>query len=124
MGQWAFEVLSPALVAQGLTQRDQFNNDEVGLAEALVREVIQNSTDATSGGPVKVRFALREFGARDAATLRGVFEGLRPHLSACHVDMEALDTASARLLIIEDFGTKGLTGDPGMHDDDNFDRFF
>jgi hypothetical protein len=27
-------------------QQDQFNNDEVALAEALVRETIQNSTDA------------------------------------------------------------------------------
>jgi hypothetical protein len=56
--------------------------------------------------------------------LREIFEGLRPHLSACNVDVSALEKPAARLLVIEDFGTRGLTGDPASLDDDNFDRFF
>jgi hypothetical protein len=110
-----------ALVEHGLTQRDQFNNDDVDLAEALVREVIQNSTDAAAGTvPVKVRFAIRELGHPEAASLRGLFDGLRPHLAACRIDPASLDHERARVLVIEDFGTKGLTA----RDKNNFDRFW
>ena len=125
MADWEFEQLSPALVEHGLTQRDQFNNDEVELAEALVREVIQNSTDAVNvTTAVKVRFALRELDSSEAASLRALFEKLRPHLKSCEIDAGAIDRQSARVLVIEDFGTKGLTGDPARKDKDNFDRFW
>ncbi|MEQ1932766.1 MAG: hypothetical protein ABL962_02645 [Fimbriimonadaceae bacterium] len=125
MPEWKFEVLPPALVEHGLTQRDQFNNDEVTLAQALVREVIQNSTDAYSSAvPVKVRFALKELDLAATTTLRGFFTGLRPHLEACGVDPEPIGRSRARVLVIEDFGTKGLTGNPAARDNDNFDRFW
>jgi hypothetical protein len=125
MADWEFEKLPLALVEQGLTQRDQFNNDDVDLAEALVREVIQNSTDAASNtAPVKVRFALRESGDPDTQGLHEFFTGLRPHLEACGIDGAPLDRTGARILVMEDFATKGLTGDPAERDDDNFDRFW
>ncbi len=125
MPKWEFEALPPALVEQGLTQRDQFNNDDVELAEALVREVIQNSTDAAAGsGAVKVRFAIRDLDLADAVRLRAYFSELRRHLASCGIDAAPLDRSSARVLVIEDFGTKGLTGDPAARDNDNFDRFW
>ena len=49
MGQWAFNEANPSSVWTNPNQGDQFNNDDVGLGEALVREVIQNSTDAGEG---------------------------------------------------------------------------
>ena len=48
-GNWEFNKADPSSVRVEVTQRDQFNNDDVGLAEALVREVIQNSSDAGEG---------------------------------------------------------------------------
>ena len=62
MPDWNFEEREPRYIEQELTQRDQFNNDEVSLAEAIVREVIQNSADAAldatlDAAPVKVRSA-------------------------------------------------------------------
>ena len=57
--EWYFRDISDDPSEKELTQQDQFNNDEVVLAEALVRETIQNSTDASAnGGQVRVRFAL------------------------------------------------------------------
>ncbi len=57
--EWYFRDISDDPSEKELTQQDQFNNDEVALAEALVRETIQNSTDASAnGGQVRVRFAL------------------------------------------------------------------
>ena len=43
---WYFRDISDDPSEKELTQQDQFNNDEVALAEAIVRETIQNSTDA------------------------------------------------------------------------------
>ena len=46
--EWFFRDISDDPSEKELTQQDQFNNDEVALAEALVRETIQNSTDASA----------------------------------------------------------------------------
>ena len=55
MGHWEFDTIKPSSVRMEVTQADQLNNDEVSLAEALVRESIQNSSDAFNGeGLVKV----------------------------------------------------------------------
>ena len=126
MAKWQFEELPAALVEQDPTQRDQFNNDEVGLAEALVREVIQNSTDApvSDGNQVKVRFSIRELAGEDAIILREMFADLRPHLSACEMSVASLDAPEATVLAIEDFGTKGLTGRTDALDNDNFRNFW
>lgn len=125
MGKWQFEEVPATLVEQDPTQRDQFNNDEVGLAEALVREVIQNSTDAASGSaPVKVSFSVRQLDPNASADLRGRFDSLRPHLQVCGVRLEPLSSVAAKILLIEDFGTKGLTGEIGKLDNDNFRNFW
>jgi hypothetical protein len=52
---WYFRDISDDPSEKELTQQDQFNNDEVVLAEALVRETIQNSTDARLADDVTVR---------------------------------------------------------------------
>lgn len=125
MGNWSFDVLQPSLVEQELTQRDQFNNDEVGLSEALVREVIQNSTDAAvNGETVRVSFRLHSLSDEDAPQLSGLFKTLRPHLEACGISTAPLNAPSPRLLVIEDFNTRGLTGNPTELDDDNFRNFW
>jgi hypothetical protein len=52
---WYFRDISDDPSEKELTQQDQFNNDEVVLAEALVRETIQNSTDARLADDAPVR---------------------------------------------------------------------
>jgi hypothetical protein len=66
--RWFFRDISDDPSEKELTQQDQFNNDEVALAEALVRETIQNSTDAPaagSAGPVQVRFSIVDLGSSE-----------------------------------------------------------
>jgi hypothetical protein len=123
--KWQFDEVKKSQVDQDPTQRDQFNNDEVGLAEALVREVIQNSTDAASGpDEVKVTFAVKTLDAAATQTLRKIFESLRPHLAECGVNLAPLALANAKILLIEDFGTRGLTGRTDDLDNDNFRNFW
>jgi hypothetical protein len=89
------------------------------LADALVRESIQNSLDARaprSRTPVRVRFRFATgTGALDADAVREYFDGLDSHLHAAAKAMHAnLPHADEKVpcLVIEDFGTRGLTGDP------------
>lgn len=125
MSRWNFEERDPRYVEQELTQRDQFNNDEVTLAEAIVREVIQNSADAAlDASAVKVRFGIKEVSATDLSQFRGEFAALRPHLMACNIPAWEIDEKKPRVLVVEDFSTKGLTGDPGSLDGGNFHNFW
>jgi hypothetical protein len=81
------------------------------LADALVREAIQNSLDARKGSArvhVRFRIATGEHaltGERAAVYLRGLGEHLPPG---------SADLGGAMpFLVVEDSGTRGLTGDPG-----------
>ncbi|HEY4640157.1 MAG TPA: hypothetical protein VII75_02350 [Thermoanaerobaculia bacterium] len=89
------------------------------LADALVRESIQNSLDARiprSRSPVRVRF--RFASGRHALhpeALREYFDGLEPHLHAVAKTIHSVlpkGGEAVPFLVIEDFGTRGLTGDP------------
>jgi hypothetical protein len=88
------------------------------LADALVREAIQNSLDARRGhSRVRVRF---RFAVDDQALAPEVaakyLHGLEPHLDAVAPHLQsALPDLSGPMpfLLIEDSGTRGLTGDPG-----------
>ena len=125
MGHWEFNDIDPYSVRVELTQRDQLNNDDVGIAEALVREVIQNSSDAGSGeGPVKVRFAIKTTTPAEQNGFLSHLAGLFPHLAACTVDTSILNENPMRILTIEDFNTKGLTGSFEALDRGNFDNFW
>lgn len=125
MANWVFEERDPRYVEQEVSQRDQFNNDEVKLAEAIVREVIQNSTDASAGiDPVKVKFLLREVASADATAFRNLFSTLRPHLKQCDIDDSLIDSKPPRVLLIEDFNTRGLTGAIDSDDGGNFYSFW
>jgi hypothetical protein len=123
---WYFRDISDDPSEKELTQQDQFNNDEVVLAEALVRETIQNSTDArlSETVPVRVRFTI---GTADTSGSQRFFatllEGLSPHLDACDIPVPSVSDP-ARFLTIEDFGTTGLKGAVGSKDDGQFCGFW
>lgn len=89
------------------------------LADALVRESIQNSLDARvprSRAPVRVRFRFAAgASALYAEAVRGYFGGLDEHLHAASKTMHTIlprHDENVPCLVIEDFGTRGLTGDP------------
>lgn len=89
------------------------------LADALVREAIQNSLDARRGrASVRVRF---RFGvgtdALPAEGARQYFGELRQHLDVVSSSIHSIipsDAEPVPFLLVEDFGTRGLTGDPGV----------
>lgn len=109
---WSFNKADPSDVEIEITQRDQFINEEVGLNQSLVREVIQNSLDARAGKePVNVCFSIQnlsEIGDHAVEMLRDNIKPLRPHFKACNVPIPSEKTS--RVLVIQDFSTKGLTG--------------
>ncbi len=88
------------------------------LADALVRESIQNSLDARRGrSRVRVRF---RFAVDDQAlppqVAANYLRGLQPHLDsvAPHLQSTLPELPGPMpFLHIEDSGTRGLTGDPG-----------
>lgn len=132
--QWRFRKMMPAEINQDPVQGEFFTSTS-DLAERLVRESIQNSVDAALGdGPVRVRFAFSGHdGALPADRAAPYLDGLKPHLEAValsdddaapaeadHEDEDAAiygayDLIDQQLpmtfLVVEDLGTKGLTGD-------------
>ena len=119
--------IRPDEVEQEITQRDQFNTDEAGLLETLMREPHQNSLDGrstTSPGPVRTRVQLCDAREEDSAYWSGLLSALEPHLKACSVEYNPRDLSRPRLLIIEDFGTTGLLGAWNQKDNQNFSDFW
>lgn len=125
--QLKFRLLSAGEMERPPTQRDQFNNDDVGLAEALVREALQNSLDARWGdGLVHVRFDLFDLDRGDTSEFLEFLDidRLRDHLAAAEMLPGDLDRTRIRLLIIEDFGTTGLQGSTEEMDKQAFSDFW
>jgi hypothetical protein len=127
--KWSFRKMGRGEMNVDPIQREFFTTEalEGGLTEALVREAIQNSLDAAQDGrKVRVRFWLS--GAGHAAPHREVgrfFEGLREHLPAKGSGLRHIpaEDAAVPYLVIEDFETTGLRGDPKQEQDvDNGQR--
>jgi hypothetical protein len=123
---WYFRDISDDPSEKELTQQDQFNNDEVALAEALVRETIQNSTDARAEPNlhVIVRFLIVRVNSEEHQHFfRATIGDLAPHLAAC--DYWVPNTIDPlQLLVVEDFGTTGLTGSVEEKDNKQFSGFW
>jgi len=124
--KWHFVPQPQNLVETEVTQRDQFRNDEVDLSDTIVREAVQNSLDAATGNSqVKVRF--RWINGSDELSsdfMNQLFDGHLGHARSAGIEMDEIDFASPSALIIEDFGTRGLTGAVDYKDDDNFTDFW
>lgn len=125
--KWQFEEYPNSLVETEVTQRDQFRNDEVDLADTLIRETIQNSLDARASNEhaVVVRFAFLE-GTSSLAPdfVRTLFQGHLEHANAAGIVVDGIDFEHPRAIVIEDFGTKGLQGDPNTKGDNDFNDFW
>lgn len=115
VSKWHFRRMKPAdMAADPDFTRALFSGDA---SRSLVREAIQNSLDARQSPStlVTVRFTLRS-GAQSAepAKAAAFFDGLWEHI---HTDTSGLETppeirGRIPFLVVEDFGTKGLTGNP------------
>lgn len=113
---WTFAKVSDWQVSSAPKHDEFFASDNRSIAHSLVREVSQNSGDASANGSrVDVRFRFLEV---DSALLRDRYlRGLAEHLGAVAVHFPAvglalrqLDAERVRILLVEDFGTTGLTG--------------
>jgi hypothetical protein len=120
---WHFRKKTAGEKIRNPIQGEFFAQDAIaGPAQALVRESVQNSLDAASGtGPVRVFMTLgvgdHSLPPTDIAPL---FMGAWAHFQAPANGLHAPPSALSRCpyLTIEDFGTRGLTGDPRQSDPD------
>ena len=115
--KWVFRELRRGDKDRQPTQGEFFSTDAIrSAAQALVRESIQNSLDASlkvPGVPVRVRFRLCTGpDALPAATARQYFADGWKHFTAPDNGLD--DVPQSRddcpFLVVEDFGTTGLVG--------------
>lgn len=120
MAEWRFRELARGEMRHGSTEQEFFQEQkaEATPAESLTREAIQNALDAGVGRnmPVRVRFAFhRQDSALAAGDAERYLAGLRRHLEV-QDDKVSITVPPARVampfLLVEDFGTRGLEGDP------------
>ena len=135
---WHFQTRDPKTKRRNPTQDELFNDEDLsGIAQAVVRESIQNSLDARAnmGSPAHVRIFLSgEDEAVSPEKAANYFGQLTPHLLSAYPDraesIRQLTSKPCQFLVIEDFGTTGLTGNPKRHtlpavgESDNFFFFF
>lgn len=121
MPVWTFAERSVNDVEQEVTEVDQFNSETVDLQETLIRESAQNSQDARAGAePVRIRIGLS---SPERTYLAALTQQLEPRVKAAGFEWPADD--EPRAIVIEDFGTKGLTGAvDNHHSTDNYRSFF
>ena len=116
--QWRFVEHHPEAKSRDPLQSELLNQESFRPADALVRESIQNSLDAKVPAVEKVRVRIYVSGAAGALSkdeAAPYFQGFWPHVQECENGGQvASDLAEGpcRFVVIEDFGTIGLTGDP------------
>jgi hypothetical protein len=125
--KWYFSPQLPGQVETEVTQRDQFSNDEVNLSETIVRESIQNSLDAAADTSIAIKVSFRwldKTNGLESEFFEQIFDQQLKHAKEAGLDTESVDFNNPTALVIEDFGTKGLTGSISEKDDDNFSDFW
>lgn len=126
--RWRFRQMQPDEMNIDPIEAEFFSTEALGsLADALVREAVQNSLDARRPGE---RLAMRFHFPRTDAFLQGpsrdaCLAGLEPHLRASRIGLTAdvLPETDEPLsfVVIEDFGTRGLQGAPEQSADDELE---
>jgi hypothetical protein len=132
---WHFRPKAPNETERNPVTEEYFDEEAIERpAQALVREVIQNSLDARANGDaVKVRFYVSgPAGALAADRARFWLGDGLPHYVAKGSGLRwSGDLPSCPYLVVEDFGTIGLEGtpdatdlDPGGTNRNHFYAFF
>jgi hypothetical protein len=120
--EWRFRVMAKGEVNQNPIHDTFFDSEEMRSAvDALVREDNQNHLDASIGkGPVLIRvFFPQSHQFITGAAKENILQNLLPHVKAGIARGDTIPRTAEPLsyLLIEDFGTKGLIGDPLLDDD-------
>jgi hypothetical protein len=119
---WKFKPKTKDDMAVDPFQDEFFKTESVGgFSHALLRETIQNSLDAKAGGNAEVRISISVFRSNPSIhdeKYRAFFSGLNEHLNASNNGLIDRPDPNAPLdfLVIEDFNTTGLEGDPLLAD--------
>lgn len=123
---WKFRKIRADEVESEITQRDQFSNDDVDLVDALGREATQNTQDAINdeGGSRSAKLVVTFAKNLDPEYFKSLFDGVDDHLMNSGIAPTSVDWGSPHALIIEDFGTTGLTGSYLDKDKNNFSDFW
>jgi len=111
--EWHFRKMRPSEQNRDPTEGEHFRGDEP--VASIVRETIQNSLDAKADAERPVRIVFHIVGkeaALDPKSSSYWLEGLRPHLEARENTDSSLLDEPMTYIAIEDFGTRGLEGDP------------
>ena len=124
---WHFHKQPASMVEQDITQRDQFSNDDVSLSETIIRESLQNSLDAAISAESAVRVTYRWLNLDDGLSpdfMHQITAEQLPHAKAAGLDLSGVDYSTPTALVIEDFGTSGLTGKTEQKDEGHFSDFW
>src|SRR6185437_9877844 len=120
MAKWFFRTMERGELNVDPIQSEFFSTEAIdGLTEALVRESIQNTLDATpSGQTARVRF-WHSGTAHALPAQSGYLGGLEDHLNSDGSGLTSVPTFDngVPFLVIEDFGARGLSGDPEQDED-------
>jgi hypothetical protein len=111
--EWHFRRMRPSEQNRDPTEGEHFRGDEP--VASIVRETIQNSLDAKADKERPVRVVFHIVGkeaALDPDISSCWLQGLRPHLEAREKAEGYLLDEPMTFIAIEDFGTRGLEGDP------------
>ena len=103
--KWEFEEYTEDSTRQD-SSSDKFFK-EASESDSLIREFIQNSLDASNNSKaVRVTINEKFLNKRE---LKDFLTDLEPHLKACDIQSHK-DQQKIKLIILEDFNTKGLEG--------------
>lgn len=135
--RWTFLEAAGIGKTPGLAVKDVLEGTGMSIAEQLAREVVQNSTDATDRSPqssaLTIRFRIVEYPRRVLQILdMGEDSDFAKRIMGAGFGALGLNpdnaivsrTGSIRALLIEDFGTRGLRGEPGDPDSDVYKLLF
>lgn len=117
--EWRFVKHHPETKSRDPLQSELLNQETFKPADALVRESIQNSLDAKLPECEKVRVRIYVSGSAGSLSpleASPYFQGFWAHVAECENGGQVaadLENGCCRFVVIEDFGTCGLTGDPG-----------
>ena len=119
---WNFRKISPSEMNYDPVQGEFFTGSDI--VDRLIRETLQNSLDVKSGKePVRIRFAIHSAGSYlPKGRSDFYFGGLLPHLRKAGSEFDPLGQ-NLVYIVIEDFETTGLTGDPEQTTDDQDNHF-